>query len=125
MNSSFSARLSADLLDLNYERWLDDPRSVDPAWSAFFEGFELGVTQLEKLGEEGRPSDATVQGGRPEEASSPAGEVCDAEQLTFRGRVVSLVYNYRTLGHTQAHINPLDEHPPPCSGAAAPKADKA
>ena len=112
MNSSFSARLSADLLDLNYERWLDDPRSVDPAWSAFFEGFELGVTQLEKLGEEGRPSDATVQGGRPEEASGPAGEVCDAEELTFRGRVVSLVYNYRTLGHTQAHINPLDEHPP-------------
>ena len=28
--------------------------------------------------------------------------------LAFHGRVTSLVYNYRTLGHTQAAINPLD-----------------
>ena len=25
--------------------------------------------------------------------------------------MVALIYNYRTLGHTQAHINPLDERP--------------
>ena len=29
----------------------------------------------------------------------------------FFGRVVALIYNYRTLGHTQAHINPLEDQP--------------
>ena len=112
MNSSFSARSSADLLDVNYERWLDDPRSIDPAWSAFFEGFELGVTQLEKIGEEDKRSESDPSKPPEKSAAEPPAAVWDAEQLTFRGRVVSLVYNYRTLGHTQAHINPLDEHPP-------------
>ena len=34
--------------------------------------------------------------------------------LAFFGKVVSLIYNYRTLGHTQATINPLEpaEHNP-------------
>ena len=109
MNSSVSARLSAELLDENYERWLDDPRSVESTWSAFFEGFQLGTTQLKRVG--------AVEGngaGPPPVAAASASSVVppDGEQLTFRGRVVSLVYNYRTLGHTQAHINPLDEHPP-------------
>ncbi len=109
MNSSVPARLSADQLEENYERWLDDPRSVEPTWSAFFDGFELGTTQLKKLGAtEGNGAAAPVA---PSPPASPD-HALDAEQLSFRGRVVSLVYNYRTLGHTQAHINPLDEHPP-------------
>ena len=109
MNSSVPARLSADQLEENYERWLDDPRSVEPTWSAFFDGFELGTTQLKKLGAtEGNGAAAPVA---PSPPASPD-HAPDAEQLSFRGRVVSLVYNYRTLGHTQAHINPLDEHPP-------------
>ena len=109
MNSSVSARLSADMLEENYERWLDDPRSVDPVWSAFFDGFELGVTQLNQLGgAEGLgPSSTSVSPGPTISGATP-----DAEGLSFRGRVVSLVYNYRTLGHTQAHINPLDDDPP-------------
>ena len=38
-------------------------------------------------------------------ASAPASDA----DLAFFGKVVSLIYNYRTLGHTQAHINPLDD----------------
>lgn len=102
MNASVSARLSADLLEENYERWLDDPRSVGPTWAAFFDGFELGSAQLQAVGE------AESNGASASEKARPA----SAEQLSFRGRVVSLVYNYRTLGHTQAQINPLDELPP-------------
>ena len=51
MNSSVTARMSANLLEANYERWLEDPTAIDPAWAAFFEGFELGTAQLEVLGE--------------------------------------------------------------------------
>ena len=98
--------MSSDLLEANYDRWLDDPTAVDPTWSAFFEGFALGSAQLKKLG--------SVEGNGTGVASGPDGPAreLDSEQLAFRGRMVSLVYNYRTLGHTQAHINPLDESPP-------------
>ncbi|NNC90366.1 MAG: 2-oxoglutarate dehydrogenase E1 component [Akkermansiaceae bacterium] len=101
MNSSVSSRLSAELLEQKYELWLDDPGSVEPTWSAFFDGFALGSAQPKKPGETNEAGAATVP-------ASLDGE----HQLSFRGRVVSLVYNYRTLGHTQARINPLEESTP-------------
>ncbi len=96
MNSSVSARLNADLLDEKYALWCEDPRSVEGTWSSFFEGFELGVAQ------------AKAKEGEPKaESAQPTGGI----DLEFNGKVVGLVYNYRTLGHTQAQINPLDEKP--------------
>ncbi len=94
MNSSVSARQNAELLESKYAQWCEDPRSVDETWSAFFEGFELGVAQLKKKEE------AAV-------AKTAGAPVSDAD-VAFHGRVTSLVYNYRTLGHTQAAINPLE-----------------
>lgn len=103
MKSSVSARLNADLLDQKYEQWCDDPRSVEENWSAFFEGFELGSTQVKsKSGATAKSGAATV----PAEAPSAS-----EHHLSFRGKCVSLVYNYRTLGHTQAQINPLADAP--------------
>ena len=103
MKSSVSARLNADLLDEKYEQWCDNPRSVEDNWSSFFEGFELGSAQVKQKGAVGAA------------ASTPApavGTTADEHNLNFRGKCVSLVYNYRTLGHTQANINPLDESAP-------------
>ncbi len=94
MNTSVSARQNADLLEAKYAQWCEDPRSVEESWSAFFEGFELGSAQVKRRDEEG-----------PAAASA-----CTDTDLVFFGRVVALIYNYRTLGHTQAHINPLDDH---------------
>tara|TARA_R110002096_G_scaffold206192_8_gene392372 strand:- start:13438 stop:16242 length:2805 start_codon:yes stop_codon:yes gene_type:complete len=97
MNSFVSARLNADLLDEKYALWKNDPRSVETDWSAFFEGFELGTSQL-KLGKnEGTKADA-----------GPADEL----QLARRALVVSMVYNYRLLGHTQAWLDPLSTSAP-------------
>ena len=111
MSSSVSARLNANLLDENYERWLADPRSVDSTWASFFEGFELGVVQAKPKGKEAAQATPV-----PSATSSGAGSVSahlDSDHnLNFLGRVVSLIYNYRTLGHTQAHINPLEEEAP-------------
>lgn len=94
MPSHISPRLNAALLDEKYTQWSDDPQSVEEVWASFFEGFELGSTQPKK-----------ADGAIPQSGDAPLSE----EQLSFRGKVVSLIYNYRTLGHTQAHINPLDE----------------
>jgi 2-oxoglutarate dehydrogenase E1 component len=98
MKSSVSARFNADLLEEQYALWCADSRSVDPTWSAFFEGFELGVAQLKPRGGES---------AAPAPAAAPVTENAEA----FYGKVVSLVYNFRTLGHTQAHINPLADRP--------------
>jgi 2-oxoglutarate dehydrogenase E1 component len=92
MKSSVSARLNADLMEEKYVRWCDDPRSVETTWAAFFEGFELG----------------TAQPAQPA-SGDPAAEGEARGDLRFHGKVVSLVYNYRTLGHTQADINPLGD----------------
>ena len=100
MKSSVSARLNAELLDQKFEQWCEDPQSVEPTWSAFFEGFELGNTQAKQKGSAAAPTSV---------APATSGAGLTDEALTFRGKVVSLVYNYRTLGHTQADINPLNE----------------
>jgi 2-oxoglutarate dehydrogenase E1 component len=90
--STFTARWSETLIDENYERWLANPRSVDPDWAAFFEGFELGFAKSEENGE-------TVT------AERAPGAVSDSSLQT---RVEALVYAYRTLGHTIADLDPLD-----------------
>jgi 2-oxoglutarate dehydrogenase E1 component len=90
--STFTARWSEALIDENYERWLSNPRSVDPDWAAFFEGFELGFAKSEENGET-----AT--------AEHAPGAVSDSSLQT---RVEALVYAYRTLGHTIADLDPLD-----------------
>ena len=46
MSLSFANRSNLDLLEENYQRWQEDPESLDPTWLAFFEGFELGDLQL-------------------------------------------------------------------------------
>ena len=90
--STFTARWSEALIDENYERWLSNPRSVDPDWAAFFEGFELGFAKSEENGETAVAEHA------------PAA-VSDSSIQT---RVEALVYAYRTLGHTIADLDPLD-----------------
>lgn len=96
MSSHISPRFNAALLDEKYAQWCDDPQSVEANWSAFFEGFELGSTQPKRGGPAGVPFNDV-----------PVDQPLSEEQLSFRGKVVSLIYNYRVLGHTQAHINPL------------------
>ena len=97
MNASVPTRPNAELLEENYARWREDARSVTPTWSAFFEGFELGAAQ---------PRQAVPTGATRESATG-------GEDAAFVGKVAGLIEGYRVLGHTQAHINPLEEDPPP------------
>jgi 2-oxoglutarate dehydrogenase E1 component len=94
MRPSFATRLNLDLIEENYERWQQDPESVDSSWSAFFEGFELGDLHLLN------GAAADVQAG-PEAGESP-----------LQTRIDGLVYAYRTLGHTIARLDPLAKKRP-------------
>lgn len=86
-------------MESQYAQWCEDPLSVDATWAAFFQGFELGSAQVRRK-EEAMAAGVSVSG-------APASDA----DLAFFGRVVSLIYNYRTLGHTQANINPLEDEP--------------
>lgn len=84
-NLTFANRWNADLVDQQYEIWLKSPETLDSEWRAFFEGFEL------------------AQGVEPSNAvTAEKGEAS----------IISLINAYRSIGHTQANINPLDSHVP-------------
>ena len=82
---------NAAYLDAMHEQWRTDPDSVDPAWRSFFQGFDLGLAQ----------------------ADSGAPALPDAEAMTShtahtaQGRVDSLIYHYRDIGHLHAKLDPL------------------
>ena len=96
MRPSFATRGNLDLIEQNYRLWERNPDALDPAWRAFFEGFELGnVPQRD-----GAATAAT--------ASPPVA----AEEPPFQTRVDELILGYRRLGHTIARVNPLAERRP-------------
>ena len=94
MPTSIAARANLELIDQNYRRWQEDPASVDPSWSAFFEGFELG--------------NLPQRDGAAATAAPRAG----VRESPLQTRIDGLVYAYRTLGHTIARVNPLAEKRP-------------
>src|ERR1700737_3653207 len=94
MRTSIAARANLELIDQNYQRWQEDPESVDPSWSAFFEGFELGNLP-ERNG-----------------AAAAAAQRAVVREGPLQTRIDGLVYAYRILGHTIARVNPLAEKRP-------------
>ncbi len=99
MSHSLSVRANAELIDSKYADWKSDPSSVDESWSNFFEGFELGMTQPAPKGNAALLTD-------------PGLEIVGGLDLATRARVVSMVHQYRSLGHTAAWTDPLEEVAP-------------
>ncbi len=92
---------NADILESTYRAWLANPNSVDATWRAFFQGFTLGTSGNLINGEAPAPTAAAA-------ASLP--------HSLKQSHVLSLIYHYRSIGHLQAHLDPLS--PPP---ALSPK----
>src|SRR5262249_6182776 len=79
--NTFATRWNLDALESAYQRWQQDPNSVEESWRLFFEGFELGAARPAAL-----TGDATCQAG-----------------------VIRLIDAYRSLGHLVARLDPLSE----------------
>lgn len=92
MRTTVASSYNVDLLDENYERWKQDPGSVDKDWAAFFEGFELGCVQKSN-------------GAQQNKAAAHA--AATSADLPLQTRVEGLIYAYRALGHTVARLDPL------------------
>ena len=91
MRTSIDARANLHLIEENYRRWQENPKSVDSGWSAFFEGFELG--------------------NLPQRDGTGVAEA-EAREAALQTRVDGLVYAYCSLGHTIARVDPLAEKRP-------------
>jgi 2-oxoglutarate dehydrogenase E1 component len=81
-HGTVATRSNLDAIESAYQRWRQDPASVDESWRYFFEGFELG------------------------QQIRPAGSSADAKLQTG---MVRLIYTYRDIGHFLAHLDPLNE----------------
>ena len=94
--SSFSlpTRANAAVIEAAYQAWLEKPDSVDPTWRAFFQGFTLGN------------SGAALPGG-----GATGADVAIIDSLK-QSHVHNLIATYRSLGHLEAHIDPLSDRPP-------------
>jgi 2-oxoglutarate dehydrogenase E1 component len=81
-HGTIAATLNLETIEAAYQRWRQNPDSVDASWRWFFEGFELGAA---------RPAIPSAAEGSPQTG------------------VVRLIYAYRELGHFLAHLDPLSE----------------
>lgn len=77
---------NSDYIEPLYFQWKEDPTSVSDDWNRFFLGFELGLD------------------------NEPSAQVKTAHSL--QGRVDSLIYHYRDIGHLAANLDPLGEDRP-------------
>ncbi len=102
-NLSFANRWNADLIDQYYANWLRQPESLEPDWRAFFEGFELGQTR--EVAAPSSTATATMPAKVSPETTGPIDPILQA-------RVIGAIYAYRGIGHTQAHLDPLQIHSP-------------
>jgi 2-oxoglutarate dehydrogenase E1 component len=55
-----ATRWNLDAVEAMYQRWRQDPNSVDSSWQYFFQGFELGLAVL--------PSPPVLRGRGEEDA---------------------------------------------------------
>src|ERR1700746_637232 len=77
---SVATRWNLDAIEGAYNRWRQDPSSVDESWRLFFEGFEFGAAR-----------------------AAPPAEACE------QASIIRLIDAYRDLGHFLARLDPLGE----------------
>ena len=100
-------------LEEMYNRWRADPDQVDEQWRTFFQGFDLGYRPVPpEVGEAPAAAPAPLLELPLRPAAQTEAPVDTAH--TLQGKVDSLIYHYRDIGHFAARIDPLGlERPVP------------
>ena len=99
--SSLPTHANASIIEAAYEAWLKDPNAVDPTWRAFFQGFTLGTSGS-------TPTAALAAAAGHESHAHAAAPIIDSLK---QSRVHQLINAYRSIGHIEAHLNPLSDAP--------------
>ena len=88
---------NAEYIDEVFERYLQDPSSVDESWRWFFEGIEIGSELAPSL--------------EPSEVAAPIAPAGTSVDWASEVRVADLIQTYRRLGKKIASIDPLSPAP--------------
>ena len=97
---------NAEYIEQLYERWLSRPDEIDLDWRRFFEGFDLAARIVSEDGE-GTPTLRVGLDRAERGATAERGPTSVDVAHTRQGRVDSLIYHYRDIGHLAAEIDPL------------------
>ncbi|WP_420155406.1 2-oxoglutarate dehydrogenase E1 component [Siphonobacter sp.] len=95
---SYIANADVDYISDLYDKYQQDPSSVDTSWQNFFKGYDFSAIYGEKGATNGVSSNGTSNG-----QAKPA----DAGLIAKEGSVLSLIKAYRSRGHLLAKTNPL------------------
>ena len=101
--SSLPTHANASVIEAAYEAWLKDHNSVDPTWRAFFQGFTLASNGTP-------PTTALAAAMGDETRTNATAPIIDSLK---QSRVHHLINTYRSIGHLEAHLDPLSDAPPP------------
>ncbi len=93
---SYLKSTNADYIDEVFERYLQDPDSVDPSWKYLFEGLELG---------------ADIQSSQSPVTQTHAPAPTASADLLAEAKVAELIQLYRERGKFGAQIDPLSPAP--------------
>ena len=102
-SSTLPTHANAAVIEAAYESWLQNPDSVDPTWRAFFQGFTLGSAGT-------TPAAALASAVAAEGPSAATAPIIDSLKQAY---VHHLIYAYRSIGHLEAHLDPLSAPPAP------------
>ena len=101
---SFIANAHPSFIDQLYQKYLQDPQSVEESWRTFFKGFDYGANGSANGAANGQHS-ATANG----QAKTDAPDAPDTASIKKEMDVLSLIKGYRNRGHLDAKTNPIRE----------------
>src|SRR5690606_18984615 len=86
---SYISNAEGNYIDELYQKYKDNPNSIDTSWQKFFEGFEFS---LQKYNQDGLPNTEVAT---------------DSGATTKELGVRNLIYSYRSRAHLKSDTNPI------------------
>jgi 2-oxoglutarate dehydrogenase E1 component len=95
---------NADFIEDQYQRFLKDPKAVDPSWARYFAGLNMNGARESDHGQIRERLSAQMRGpARSAAAATPDSGAASAKQAA----VSRLIQIYANRGHLIAHLDPL------------------
>jgi 2-oxoglutarate dehydrogenase E1 component len=104
---------NAGFIEAAYQRFLENPESLEPEWRAFFERLENGAGRVRHAGgpswarADWPPRELEAPRADRERAEAPAGEAETRRATLDSIRALMMIRAYRVRGHLNAKLDPL------------------
>jgi 2-oxoglutarate dehydrogenase E1 component len=103
---------NAPFLEELYERYLEDPGTIEPAWRSYFDHLH-GRGPIERLETPHRPIREAFEriDRHPSRPAAPGARLLSPEASEKQAAVLRLINYYRVRGHEVGHLDPLALQP--------------